>query len=142
MNERVVIDSSYLLEAVVPTSGEWQSEAIALMDGLAALEIAGVVPWICFLELASVCSKRVRGGKLDRYDAQGFLSSVTELGLHVDMQLQWPLELYEDSMAIQTQTYDTMYLMLAKRMGGLPIATRDKGMQAGARALRLPLYAH
>ncbi|MGQ0710796.1 MAG: hypothetical protein ACT4NV_13755 [Rhodoferax sp.] len=60
MNERVVIDSSYLLEAVVPTSREWQA----------------------------------------------------------------------------------MYLMLAKRMGGLPIATRDKGMQAGARALCLPLYTH
>lgn len=141
MNDRLVVDSSYLIEAVLPTKAEWQREADSMIEALMQGEVSAVVPWLFFAELASACSRRARARALPDSEARKFLGAITDLGLHVDMQLQWPLELYEDSMAIQTQTYDTMYLMLAKRMGGLPIATRDKGMQAGARALRLPLYA-
>lgn len=140
VRERLVIDSGYLLESVLPTNSEWQQDADDLMDALINRDVAGVVPWLFFAELAAVCSRKVRSKTLHPDEAQAFLNSVEQLGLDVDIQLEWPRQLYDDAMKINVQVYDTMYIMLSQRMGGLPIATRDNGMLAGVRGAKLPLY--
>jgi predicted nucleic acid-binding protein len=138
--DRIVIDSGYLLEAVLPTKPLWQREADELIECLISREIMGIVPWIFFAELAAVCSRKVRGHLLNRYEAENFLDSIQNLGLDADLQLEWPRQIFDNSMSIQTQAYDAMYIMLSQRMGGLPIATRDKGMLTGARGAKLPVY--
>ena len=141
VRDRIVIDSGFLLESVLPTQPIWQSEADELIECLISREIMGIVPWIFFAELAAVCSRKVRGNQLKRYEAETFLDTIEHLGLDVDIELEWPRKIYDHSMGMQTQAYDAMYLTLSQRMGGLPIASRDNGMLTGARGARIPVYA-
>jgi len=42
--DRIVIDSGYLLESVLPTKREWQSAADHLIERLISRDLMGVVP--------------------------------------------------------------------------------------------------
>ena len=138
--DRIVIDSGYLLESILPTKPAWQNEADELIERLAERDIQGCVPWLFFAEIANVCYRKTQGKAIARKEAEYFLETVQNLGLDVDIQMDWPLQLFENAMSLQIQAYDRIYIDLSERMGGLPIASRDGGMLAGARALRLPVF--
>jgi len=59
------------------------------------------------------------------YLLESVLPTVEQLGLDVDIQLEWPRQLYDDAMKINVQVYDTMYIMLSQRINwGLLIGVR------------------
>lgn len=60
MPERIVVDSSFLIEAVLPTSQQWQTEALYLINAVAIGDIAMVCPHLLFLEIAAVCAKKIK----------------------------------------------------------------------------------
>lgn len=137
--DRVVIDSGFILEAILPTTADSRDDALALIDAIAAGELKGVVPWIFHCELAAVCAKATRSRRITKEEAADFLDSVQDLGLDLDMQIDPPSILFANAMRTGAQAYDTIYLMLAASMD-LPLATIDRGMRTGARSMKIPLY--
>lgn len=137
--DRVVLDSSFILESILPTTIELKRQADALIADLASGDLKAVAPWIFFPEVAVVCAKAVRGRRLAVNDAAEFLDLLPQLGLDLEFKLEPPLAIFQASMRTGAQAYDSMYLVLAEAMG-LPIASIDGGMKTAARALNIPVY--
>lgn len=139
-SDRVVVDASYILESILPTTAASRADANALIDGLASGELKAVVPWIFYCEIAATCAKAVRGRRLDDETARDFMDQLTNLGIDLDVKLDTASELYNGAMRTGAQAYDAMYVVLAESMG-LPVATVDRGMRTAARALNVPLFS-
>lgn len=137
--ERLVVDSNYVLEAVLPTTEKWRREAVDLVERIASRDIDARVPWIFFAELTSVVTRRVRGRQLDPDDALAFLDRIDSLGMHVDLTLEQSGSLHGAAMLWNAGAYDAIYLDVAKRMA-IPVATRDKGMIAAARMAGVDVF--
>lgn len=139
MRDRVVVDSGFILEAILPTNKEQQEQAQRLIEKLQDGEIEAVVPWLFYAEIAAVCAKRVRARRLDDQTARDFMEGFMSLPIDIDMRLDGPMQLFEDAMQTGAQVYDTMYVVLAKSMA-LPLATVDSGMRQAAKAERVDLF--
>lgn len=137
--ERLVLDASFALEAILPTSAAWQSEAFDLFDRIASQDVEARVPLLFFAEVAAVVTRKVRGRRLDDAEAAEFLLQLDALGLHIDLSLDGALQLYTQARQWQAGAYDAIYLATAKGMD-IPIATRDGGMIAAARAAGVTVY--
>jgi predicted nucleic acid-binding protein len=138
-SERLVVDASFVIEALLPTSSEWQSEAFDLLDRIATRDIDARVPWIFFAELAAVVTKKTRSRRLDPQDASDFLERIDALGMHVDLTLEQSQSLHLAAMHWNCGAYDSIYIDAAYRMA-VPLATRDRGMIAAARLIGVPVF--
>ncbi len=137
--DRLVLDSSFALEAILPTSEKWRREAVDLIEAIATRDIDARVPWLFFAELANVVTRRVRSRNLDSESAMGFLERIDSLALHVDLTLEQSLVLHSAAMKWHCGAYDAIYLDLAMRMA-IPVATRDRGMVTAARAAGVAIF--
>jgi predicted nucleic acid-binding protein len=132
--ERIVVDSSYLIEAVHPTHEEWRLDALYLINAIAIGDIKALCPNLLQLEIAAVCRRKVRNTA-----AQRMFELLESLALEVDVNLSTARGLYNFARDIKCQVYDGVYLDLAK-LYKLPIATRDNGQITACRTLRLPIW--
>lgn len=139
-SERVVIDSGYILESIIPTTKADQDNANALIRGLARGELKAVVPWIFYPEIAAGCAKAVRGRRVDRETASEFMDELIHLGIDIDMKFDPPSVTFGDALRTGAQAYDAMYVVLAEAMGRLPVATVDRGMRTAVRSMKLALF--
>lgn len=139
MRDRVVVDSGFILEAILPTNKQQQEQAQHLIEKLQNGDIEAVVPWLFYAEIAAVCAKRVRARRLDRELAEDFMAGFMSLPIDIDMRLEGPQQLFDDAMQTGAQVYDTIYVVLAKSMA-LPIATVDSGMRQAAIAEKVQIY--
>lgn len=139
-SERLVVDASYLIEAIAPTSAQWQTDAFDLIDRIASGDVEARVPWLFFAEVAQVVTKRVRGRRTDPSDARDFLQTLDGLGMHVDLSLDGAGQLHAQAMRWNAGAYDAVYVDAASRMA-VPIATRDRGMRAACKAAGVALFA-
>lgn len=132
--ERLVVDSSYLIEAVLPTRQEWQTEALYLINAVAIGEVAMVCPHLLFLEIAAVCAKKVKPTAAAR-----MFDLLDSLDIDIDVNLSTARGFYTFARSVKCQVYDGVYLDLAKTHR-LPLATRDGGQIAACRALKLSVW--
>lgn len=139
MRERVVVDSGFVLEAILPTNARSQNDARQLIERMLNGELEAVVPWLFYVEIAAVCAKRVRARRLDRELAEEFMDAFMAMPIDIDIKLDGPLQLFHDAMQTGAQVYDSMYVALARAMD-LPIATVDSGMRQAAKAEKVELY--
>ena len=138
-NSRVVLDASFALEAVLPTSAQWQHESWDLFERIASGTADAAVPWIFFAEIAAACARRVRARAMDPSDAIDFMGHLDTLPLMLDLTLDKAAGLYAPAMRWQCGAYDAIYLTLAQRLD-LPLATRDRGLITAAKAAHIALY--
>lgn len=138
-NNRVVLDASFALEAVLPTSAQWQHESWNLFEHIATGDTDAAVPWIFFAEVAATCARKVRARTMDPIDAADFIEQLDSLPLMVDLSLDKALALYAPAMQWQCGAYDAIYLSLAQRLD-VPLATRDRGLRTASKAARVSLY--
>lgn len=122
--ERVVIDSGFLLESILPTKREWKHQADRLLEGMVGGEIQGVVPWLFFFELASVCARKTRARSLDANTAELFFETIEQCGFHLELAISTPSELFAQAMRLGCQVGDSVYIEVA-RQADLPLATVD-----------------
>lgn len=132
--ERIVIDSSYLIEAVHHTKEEWRLDSLYLINAISIGEIEAVCPHLMQLEIAAVCQRKVRSTSAERLFAQ-----LESLQIDVFVNLATARDFYNFAKGIKCQVYDGVYLDLAKQQG-LPLATRDNGQITACRALKIPLW--
>lgn len=121
MPERIVVDSSFLIEAVLPTSQQWQTEALYLINAVAIGDIAMVCPHLLFLEIAAVCAKKIKPAAAAR-----MFDLLDSLDIDIDVNLSTARGFYAFAKGVKCQVYDGVYLDLAKTHR-LPLATRDGG---------------
>ena len=138
-NSRVVRDASFALEAVLPTSAQWQHESWDLFDRIASGDTDVAVPWIFFAEIAAACTRKVRARVMEPTDAADFIEQLDSLPLMLDLTLDRAAGLHARAMQWQCGAYDAIYLALAQRLD-LPLATRDRGLRTAAQAARVSLY--
>lgn len=132
-SEQLVLDASYVLEVILPTSSMWQLDAFDLMDRIAGGEVEARVPWVFFAEVAATVTRKTRGGRIDAQDALDFLQRVDALGLQVEPPASRSLAMNQAALRWHAGAYDAIYLDLAARSAA-PVATRDQGMATAARA--------
>ena len=137
--ERLVLDASYALEAILPSSEKWRQEALEMIAAIAVHDIEAHVPWVFFAELAHVVTRSVRGRRVDSRVAADFLLEVDVLSLRVDPAEAGSLALHQAALRWHAGAYDTIYLDLAARLAA-PIATRDRGIITAAHAFGVPIY--
>jgi predicted nucleic acid-binding protein len=137
--ERLVIDSGFLLESILPTRREWKHDADRLLEAMASGDVQAVVPWVFFYELASVCARKVRARRLDAETVALFFELLTQSGFQLDLALSGPGELYAQAMAMGCQVADSIYLGVAKAQD-LPLATVDGGLRTAARSAGVELW--
>lgn len=135
-SERLVLDASFAIEALAPTTALWQRQAFDLIDRIASRDVEASVPWLFYVELAAVITKRVRGRRTDATDGADFLAMVDGLGLHLDLSIDGAGALHANAMRWNAGAYDAVYIDLATRMA-IPLATRDRGMVTAARAAKV-----
>lgn len=138
--DRVVVDASYILESVLPTTSSSQDDANDLIRAVLRGDLKVVVPWIFYCEIASTCARAVRARRLDPGEAIEFMDGLLALGIDLDVKLDPPSVMFSQAMRTGAQAYDAMYLALAEQMD-LPVATVDRGMRTAARSMKLPLYS-
>ena len=137
--EPLVLDASFVLEAILPTSEKWRFEAIDMIAAIAAHDIEAHVPWIFFAELANIVTRSVRGRRVDSRIAADFLLEVDALSLRVDPPDAGSLALHRAALRWHAGAYDAIYLDLAVRLAA-PLATRDRGMATAARAAGVSMF--
>ena len=138
-SERIVVDTSFLLESILPTTAVGRDDANRLIDGLAGGELAAVVPRIFYCEIAATCAGAVRGRRTNDATAREFMELLIKLGIDIEVKLDPPSVIYDGAMQTGAQAYDAMYVVLADAMG-LPVATVDRGMRTAARSMKVPLF--
>ena len=138
-SDRVVIDASYILESIIPTTVAGREAAISLMEDLASGRAKAVVPWIFHCEIAATCARAVRARRIDDDTAREFMDLIMTLGIDLEVKLDPPSANYDGAMRTGAQGYDSMYVVLAEAMD-LPIATSDRGMRTAARSMKLALF--
>lgn len=109
--ERLVLDASFALEAILPTSAAWQSEAFDLFDRIASQDVEARVPLLFFAEVAAVITRKVRARRLDDAEAAEFLMQLDALGLHIDLSLDGALQLFTQARQWQAGAYDAINLL-------------------------------
>lgn len=137
--ERLVLDASYALEAILPSSEKWRREALEMIAAIAAHDVEAHVPWVFFAELANVVTRSVRGRRVDDRAAADFLREIDVLSLRVDPAELGSLALHQAAMTWHAGAYDAIYLDLAARLA-VPIATRDRGIVTAAHAFGVPVH--
>lgn len=138
-SERLVLDASYVIEAILPTSKGWQIEAFDMMDRIAERDVDARVPWIFFAEVAALVTRKVRARRLAADDGREFLERVDALAMHVDLTLEQSAALHGAAMHWNCGAYDAVYVDVASRMA-VPLATRDRGMAAAARMAGVQVF--
>ena len=138
-SDRLVLDASYALEAILPTSSQWQLEALALIDRIAGGDVDAQVPWIFFAEVAATVTRKTRGRQLDVQRARVFLETIDTLSLQVDAARHRSLAMHDAALRWHAGAADAVYLDLAVRLA-VPVATRDRGMLTAARSAGLAVY--
>lgn len=139
-SDRVIVDASYILESILPTTQAGRDDANDLIDGLASGQLKAVVPWIFYCEIAATCARAVRGRRIDDETAREFMDLVINLGIDIEVKLDPPSVIYDGAMRTGAQAYDSMYVTLAESMD-LPVATVDRGMRTAARSLKVTLFS-
>lgn len=137
--EPLVLDASYLLEALLPTTPAWQQDAFTLIDRLACRDAQACVPSLFFAEVASVLSRKTRSGQLEGGDVLDFLDQMESLPLQVEHELPGAAGLFRRAARWNCGVFDAIYLNTAVRLA-LPVATRDRGMSAAARVAGVALF--
>ena len=137
-SERLILDSGFALEAILPTKEAWRVEAVELIQRIADRDVDARVPWIFFAECAAVCTRKIRDSKvrLDKRIAAEFLEQIDGLGMHVDLTLDGAGFMHANAISWQCGAYDSIYIDAARRMA-IPVATRDKGMVAACRLAKV-----
>lgn len=98
---------------------------------------AAHVPALCAYEFVNaVRSLERRGMKAHRVNEA--IARYLDLGLRVDRDPVNPADLLEVARRAGLAAYDAAYVELAARLG-LPLATKDEDMRAGARKLGIEL---
>ena len=138
-SERIVLDASFILEAIIPTTQAGREDAEAILDGLANGEIKAVVPWIFYCEIAAGCARSVRGRRVSDETAREFMEQLINLGIDIEVKLDPPSVIYDGAMRTGAQAYDSMYVVLAESMD-LPVAAVDRGMRTAARSMKVALF--
>jgi predicted nucleic acid-binding protein len=133
--ERIVVDSSYLIEAVLPTTEAWRIDALYLINAIAIGDVQAVCPHLLQLEIASVCNKKIRPAT-----AQRMFDLLESLEIDMDVNLSTARGFYTFARSIKCQVYDGVFIDLAKTHK-LRLATRDSGQIAACRALKIGLWA-
>lgn len=137
--ERVVIDSGYLIESLLPTKREYKHQADRLMEAMRDGQVQGLVPYLFFHELAAVCARKQRARHVQADDVEAFMESVESCGFELDLTIMGPLDLYRQAIRIGCQAADAVYVELA-RVGNASLATIDGGMRQAAAALGVDLF--
>lgn len=141
MAVELVLDASYALEAVLPSSLQKQLEAFRLLEAIGRRDVVAHVPWVFFVELAYVATKAARAQvpRLTTADAARFLGQMDALGLEVDAADQGSLTLHQAALRWHAGAYDAIYLDLAERLAA-PLATHDRGVMAAARTFGVTVF--
>jgi len=133
--ERIVVDSSYLIEAVHPTQEAWRIDALYLINAIAIGELAVVCPHLLQIEIAAVRYKKTRPvAALRMFDL------MESIAMEIETTAYAARGLYNFAKGIKCQVYDGVYLELAS-FHKLPLATRDNGQITACRALKIPLWS-
>ena len=138
-SDRIVIDASYILESIIPTTVAGREAAISLMEDLASCRAKAVVPWIFHCEIAATCARAVRARRIDDDTAREFMGLIMTLGIDLEVKVDPPSVIYDGAMRTGAQGYDSMYVVLAEATD-LPIATSDRGMRTAARSMKVALF--
>ncbi len=110
---------------------------VVTRDARARTERSGALaPWLLKYETANVVTRATRRGRITAADAQVLFGLVDELPITYDAE---GLDLTFDNAALlaidlDLTAYDAVFLELAIR-AGLPLATRDRALAAGARTM-------
>lgn len=139
-SERVVLDASAALEAMLPSSEASRAAAVELLERIGSGDIDARVPWVFFAEVAYVVTKKRRAKVLSKEEAEDFLLQIDGLGLQVDLTLEGASQLHATAMQWNASVYDALYVDAAQRMA-IPVATRDRGMVTACRAAGVEVFA-
>lgn len=139
-SDRLVLDSSFALELVLPTHASWQADALRIFEHASSGALEIVIPMIFFAEIAAVLTRKVRSRAIAHDEAEAFLIDIQQLPIALDVSIVSAGGLYVYARQWQCGAYDAIYLELAQRMA-LPIATRDRGMLTAARAASVDAFA-
>jgi predicted nucleic acid-binding protein len=139
-SDRLVLDSSFALELVLPTHATWQADALKLFERASSGDLELIIPMIFFAEVAAVLTRKVRSRAIAHDEAEAFLTDIQEVPIALDVSIVSAGGLYVYARQWQCGAYDAIYLELAQRMA-LPIATRDRGMLTAARAAGVEAFA-
>ena len=137
--DRVVIDSGFLLESILPTRREQKHAADQLIEAMADRRTTGVVPYLFFHELAAVCARKQRARQVAADDVAMFLEAIDACGFTLDLTILSPSDLYRQALKLGCQVSDAVFVALAKA-NGIPLATVDGGMKTAARAAGVELW--
>ena len=135
--------SRFVLDCSVTMAWGFEDEADAYADRvLAALQRAeAVVPALWMLEVINVLVVAERLGRLDAAGSQAFIHTILQLPIRIDEGMtreRLPL-LLGLARAHRLSSYDAAYLDLAL-IQGLPLATRDTGLESAALAAGVARY--
>jgi predicted nucleic acid-binding protein len=126
----------FVLDCSVAMSWCFEDEADAYADrALDALDKGEAhVPSLWLLETANVLIVSERRGRLTEADSSRFVELLMDLPIFVDEEAfaQSMPAMLAHSRAYGLTSYDAAYLDLAMRLG-LPLATRDKSLQAACK---------
>jgi predicted nucleic acid-binding protein len=135
----VVFDASAALEVLLPDTAARFALAADLLEKIGAGEVIAHVPLIFFNEVAAGCARAVRGGRVQRADAQAFLARLGAVPLNLSVEIHAAVDWFDRAIKLNCQVADSAYLVLALEMR-VPIATFDGGLASAARANKTPLY--
>ena len=102
-----------------------QEKALHLIEGARQGLITLVVPEIFYVELASVCRKRVRRGTMSAGDAVDTFDRIVELPLTKCSDLELSDVALENALRFGISAYDGLYLALAEVYVS-PLVTADE----------------
>lgn len=138
-SERVVLDASAAIEAILPGSEASRVAAVELLERIGSGDIEARVPWVFFAEVAHVITKKRRARVLTKEEAEDFLLQIDGLGLQVDLTLEGTGQLHATAMRWNASVYDALYIGAAERMA-IPVATRDRGLMTACRAAGVQVF--
>jgi predicted nucleic acid-binding protein len=104
-------------------------------------EVDALVPGLWHLEVVNVLMCAERRNEIDAGEAEGFISQLENLPLHVDRVTAQQAFSRTLSLAriYKLSSYDAAYLELAIREG-LPLATLDKDLRKAMKKAKVDIY--
>lgn len=135
---------SFVVDCSVAVTWCFADEASPAADALLdrMQEAGAVVPALWHLEIGNVLLQAERRGRLTAADQAARVALLRRLPLETDAETTSRAlgEILLLARAQRLTTYDAAYLELAARRG-LPLATRDRALQAAAEQLGVALLA-